>query len=517
MEPSLIKHIPEFEILDMEPQQVEVIEQKREKPDEKESVFVRGKLKKASIIKRPIEEQKLETVDLVSHDSEELPTSEVEELSSNAILTKKEKKIPTPKTPEKRPKVIDKRKKKGKRKKVSNNGEPEESDTGEDTGDEVMSMSEDEEILEKPKEDNDLPKTTQTIKKARKHIKPRSPEPVETVTLRSHKNEKQPDDEMPELNGNIILTEKKETKIRKLRDLSPTPLENISLKIHKFEKVPAEEHPELKTNVNVSKRTDVEPKSKIIIKKKQKIPKDINDKPPAKEPVIELPNIRHSKDETQAPVDLSERTERFTIEEPKKAVALKDSHDKQDLVEIPKFINFACDMGLLGDPDNIRPMSPQAELPQEQEASLSEVEKTKDMAAEIPVEVGWSAQPEDVETISPISKPEEAKPASKIVVATTEETAKSIDLTVGFVPNKETATSLEDTEQSPEQIAEPSTTKTDSDKKPEVVEQKPIIPQEKPEIKPEKKSSRHWATLKKSLSKVRWFITFYMQDCSFGV
>ena len=76
-EPSLIKHVPEFEILDLEPKEVEVIEQKREKPDEKESVFVRGKLKKASLVKRPIEEPKLPTVDLVSHDNEELPISEV--------------------------------------------------------------------------------------------------------------------------------------------------------------------------------------------------------------------------------------------------------------------------------------------------------------------------------------------------------------------------------------------------------------------------------------------------------
>ena len=50
---------------------------------------------------------------------------------------------------------------------------------------------------------------------------------------------------------------------------------------------------------------------------------------------------------------------------------MKTSHDKQDLVELPKFINFACDMGLIGDPDNIRTMSPQAELPHEQKAPFS--------------------------------------------------------------------------------------------------------------------------------------------------
>ena len=61
------------------------------------------------------------------------------------------------------------------------------------------------------------------------------------------------------------------------------------------------------------------------------------------------------------------------IEEPKKVVALKASHDKQDLVELPKFINFACDQGLLGDPDNLMPMSPQEEIPKE-EKPLTEIE-----------------------------------------------------------------------------------------------------------------------------------------------
>ena len=47
----------------------------------------------------------------------------------------------------------------------------------------------------------------------------------------------------PELNSNIILTEKKEPKARKLREISPdSPVESWKLKSHKFEKLPAEEH-----------------------------------------------------------------------------------------------------------------------------------------------------------------------------------------------------------------------------------------------------------------------------------
>jgi hypothetical protein len=52
----------------------------------------------------------------------------------------------------------------------------------------------------------------------------------------------------------------------------------------------------------LSKRTDLEPKSKIIINKKPKAPQEKPKPPPKKEPVVELPNLRHSKDETQAPL-----------------------------------------------------------------------------------------------------------------------------------------------------------------------------------------------------------------------
>ena len=46
----------------------------------------------------------------------------------------------------------------------------------------------------------------------------------------------------------------------------------------------------------------LEPKSKIVIKKKPKASKEEPEPPPKQEPEIELPNLRHSKDETQAPL-----------------------------------------------------------------------------------------------------------------------------------------------------------------------------------------------------------------------
>ena len=51
-------------------------------------------------------------------------------------------------------------------------------------------MPESEEILE------EAPKEPKKVKKTSRIIKPKSPEPMETVTLRSHKIEAPPKDEM---------------------------------------------------------------------------------------------------------------------------------------------------------------------------------------------------------------------------------------------------------------------------------------------------------------------------------
>ena len=58
--------------------------------------------------------------------------------------------------------------------------------------------------------------------------------------------------------------------------------------------------PELSTAIILS--TSLEPKSKIVIKKKPKAPKQEPEPPPKAAPEIELPSLRHSKDETQAPL-----------------------------------------------------------------------------------------------------------------------------------------------------------------------------------------------------------------------
>lgn len=135
-----------------------------------------------------------------------------------------------------------------------------------------------------------------------------------------------------------------------------------------------------------------------------------------------------------------DRTERLVIEQPKKEVGLKTSHDKMDLVEVPKFINLACDMGLMGDPDNFEQMGPQPDLPPKHKASLSDEEENKGIAKEISIEIGWSAkqadthiQPEVVEKDTATLSVEEVKPATETVPPVLEETAKSSEITVGVL------------------------------------------------------------------------------------
>ena len=167
-----------------------------------------------------------------------------------------------------------------------------------------------------------------------------------------------------------------------------------------------------------------------------------------------------------------DRTERFSIEQPKKEVGLKTSHDKMDLVELPKFINFGCDMGLLGDPDNFEPMSPRPDIPPKQKASLSDEEKNKDMAKKLTVQLEWAAQEErndskdeDASNIAPVAPSEEAKPIERESSPLEEKTTKETEV--------------------------------------KVAQRKPSA-QEKPEEKrPESRGKKNWGVLRKSLSKVR--------------
>ena len=163
-----------------------------------------------------------------------------------------------------------------------------------------------------------------------------------------------------------------------------------------------------------------------------------------------------------------DRTERLSLEQPKKEVPLKTSHDKMDLVELPKFINFGCDMGLLGDPDNFEPMSPKPDIPPKQKASTSDEDNIKDVAKEVEVQLEWAAKKKDIdaqeeeeaEQIAPSVQADEIKPSEKVVPTTTDKTAKETEV--------------------------------------KVVERKPSV-----EKRPESRGKKNWTALRKSISQVR--------------
>ena len=82
----------------------------------------------------------------------------------------------------------------GKKKKKPGVDEPEESDSY-DEADDAISVPEDNEVLESLTEKVELQEKPK-VKKTRRKIEPASPEPKETVTLRSHALEKSPADEL---------------------------------------------------------------------------------------------------------------------------------------------------------------------------------------------------------------------------------------------------------------------------------------------------------------------------------
>ena len=82
----------------------------------------------------------------------------------------------------------------GKKKKKAGVDESEESDSY-DEADDTTSLPEDNEVLEPPAEKVEIEEKPK-VKKTRRKIKPASPEPIETVTLRSHALEKAPVDEL---------------------------------------------------------------------------------------------------------------------------------------------------------------------------------------------------------------------------------------------------------------------------------------------------------------------------------
>lgn len=70
---------------------------------------------------------------------------------------------------------------------------------------------------------------------------------------------------------------------------------------------------------------------------------------------------------------------------------------------------------------------------------------------------------------------------------------------------------METKEPTPDKAEVPKTTTPDLVEKAFLVVRKPSVTDKPPEIKQESRGKRHWASLRKSISQVRWILSFLGQ------
>ena len=233
---------------------------KAKKPEEPaENPFMAGmKLKKAKRVERKIEEPKMETVKLVKQQFEPLPTTESEEMSTKALVTKAEKPIkPVKEKP--------KKKKKAKAKSEVPEDEPEETETIEQ---ETEAPPEREQTPEEPPKETQAeeaapesePETMDTEETKPTPEETKSPvveEEVEIIPLRKASQDvvvedveyqKKPDEKEPVFVGMKL---KKAKRVKRTWD--EPELEKVELVGHKDEPEPVSEEVKIAlTNSQVS-------------------------------------------------------------------------------------------------------------------------------------------------------------------------------------------------------------------------------------------------------------------------
>ncbi len=78
-----------------------------------------------------------------------------------------------------------------------------------------------------------------------------------------------------------------------------------------------------------------------------------------------------------------ETTQRFLADEPRKEFALKTAHDREDLIELPEFVNIPSDQGIAaGEPEEAHDINDKAakEEPLKQEVVPHEGEQALEKA-----------------------------------------------------------------------------------------------------------------------------------------
>ena len=100
-----------------------------------------------------------------------------------------------------------------------------------------------------------------------------------------------------------------------------------------------------------------------------------------------LPDVQKPQDVYQEPQQLSERTQRFLSDEPKKEIALRANHN-DDKIEEGQFIHVPSDQGLVA-PTQEAPDFDQEPLPEvEESARVDVIPKQKLSTSSVPLEIG---------------------------------------------------------------------------------------------------------------------------------
>ena len=326
---------------------------KKEAPKEEENIFSKIKLKKSEVVKRPIEKADLEVVELVSHKFENIPQDEALEMKSSIKITSigvmKDKDTDKEKKTKKIKKIV-------RKPKTVEEAQPLEIDSVKDSSPEPsevpinteeLSITENSEtekaVVAEPEEKNASLKA-----KIKKKVSPKEPT-------------KEP--EIPKL---------KKTQPRKPKEASPEK-EIFKLKHHEFEPKPLEVPEEKKTDTLLN---EIEPepiKDKTKAKKTKPKVKEVNIKPLVPENIEEL----------DQPTEEAERKPRDPIAVP--AAAVKKKHSDIEKVELPSFLNFPSEQGIVMDKDKSptaipsQPLYPteSATVVEEGESVTESVEETK--------------------------------------------------------------------------------------------------------------------------------------------
>ena len=341
------------------------------------------KLKKSEIIKRPVEEAKLETVSLKHHEFENVPQNPVDEQTSKVKITSSG--------------IFDEKEKKMKKiKKIIKKVKPKDDD---DTSTKELSPDTTTDREYEPQVEESLPKDIESPEKEM----PKEEEEVSKPKLPKNavKKKQIPEKKLKE-EEEVIMPKLKKAPPRKPKEPSPER-EKVVLKHHAFESKPLDVPLEQKSSVWLPENKEKEEKDLSLKKKVKKVkPKQNKDEEKQPDPEVEEPDkpvkkperkvkdikplLAAADEETDAPLEEVSRKPRDPIAIP--AAAMKKDHTDIEKVELPTFLNFPSEQGIvINQDDSPQVMKEAPSYPEETAELISEEESQSQSITENKPEV----------------------------------------------------------------------------------------------------------------------------------